>query len=54
MFKNAVITLLAIALLACDAAYLELALREGLPLATLDNELKKAARAEGGRLFVPA
>lgn len=40
-------------LTAYDAAYLELALREGLPLATLDNELKKAARAEGVRLFAP-
>ena len=30
-----------------DAAYLELALREGLPLATLDNELKRAARTSG-------
>lgn len=40
-------------LTAYDAAYLELALREGLPLATLDNELKKAARAAGARLFTP-
>ena len=30
---------------AYDAAYLELALREGLPLATLDGELRLAARA---------
>ncbi len=30
-----------------DAAYLELALRRALPLATLDKELRKAARAEG-------
>jgi predicted nucleic acid-binding protein len=30
-----------------DAAYLELALRRDLPLATLDAELKKAAKAEG-------
>ena len=30
-----------------DAAYLELALRRGLPLATLDRELRSAARAEG-------
>jgi predicted nucleic acid-binding protein len=30
-----------------DAAYLELAQREGLPLATLDSEMAKAARAEG-------
>lgn len=30
-----------------DAAYLQLALREGLDLATLDTELAEAARAEG-------
>lgn len=30
-----------------DAAYLELALREGLALATLDKQLTAAARAEG-------
>ena len=30
-----------------DAAYLELARREGVPLATLDRELASAARAEG-------
>jgi predicted nucleic acid-binding protein len=30
-----------------DAAYLELALREGAPLATLDGPLANAARAEG-------
>ncbi len=30
-----------------DAAYLELALRVGLPLATLDEELRQAARSEG-------
>ena len=30
-----------------DAAYLELAQREGLPLATLDADLNKAAAAEG-------
>jgi predicted nucleic acid-binding protein len=30
-----------------DAAYLELALREGVPLATLDGPLANAARAEG-------
>ncbi len=34
-----------------DAAYLELALREGLPLATLDRALEKAAVAEGVALF---
>jgi len=30
-----------------DAAYLELALREGLPLATLDQRLRQAARNTG-------
>jgi predicted nucleic acid-binding protein len=30
-----------------DAAYLELALRRGLPLVSLDAELRAAARAEG-------
>jgi predicted nucleic acid-binding protein len=29
-----------------DASYLELSLREGLPLATLDGDLARAARAE--------
>lgn len=32
---------------AYDAAYLELAQREGLPLATLDAELQRAAATEG-------
>jgi predicted nucleic acid-binding protein len=36
-----------------DAAYLELAIREGLPLATLDNDLRKAARASGVQLVEP-
>lgn len=31
----------------CDAAYLELALRETLPLATLDVQLRRAARNAG-------
>ncbi len=38
-------------LTAYDAAYLELAKREGLPLATLDHALEKAAVAEGVALF---
>jgi predicted nucleic acid-binding protein len=33
-----------------DAAYLEVAMRRGLPLATLDEDLRKAARAAGVRL----
>ena len=32
-----------------DASYLELALRNGLPLATLDTDLAKAARKSGVR-----
>ena len=34
-----------------DAAYLELAVREALPLATLDAALARAARAEGSTLI---
>ena len=34
-------------LTAYDAAYLELAIRENLPLATLDDELRRAAVAAG-------
>jgi predicted nucleic acid-binding protein len=36
---------------AYDAAYLELAIRRGLPLATLDDKLKTAAKAAGVTLF---
>jgi predicted nucleic acid-binding protein len=36
---------------AYDAAYLELALRRGLPLATLDDRLKAAAAVVGVPLF---
>jgi predicted nucleic acid-binding protein len=39
---------------AYDAAYLELALRRGLPLATLDKRLKAAAASAGVALFDPA
>jgi predicted nucleic acid-binding protein len=35
-----------------DAAYLELAIRRGLPMATLDGRLAIAARAEGVALAV--
>jgi predicted nucleic acid-binding protein len=38
---------------AYDAAYLELSLRLGLPLATLDASLIKAAEAAGVALFSP-
>lgn len=36
---------------AYDAAYLELALRKGLPLATLDADLEKAAKKAGVKRF---
>jgi hypothetical protein len=36
-------------LTAYDAAYLELAMRLGIPLATLDRELRKACRRGWGR-----
>jgi len=36
---------------AYDASYLELAMREGLPLATLDKGLKKAAKMSGINLL---
>lgn len=39
---------------AYDAAYLELAIRLGLPLATLDRDLRDVAPAEGVELFEPA
>jgi len=35
-----------------DAAYLELALREGLPLATLDKDLLKAARKSDIEIYL--
>jgi predicted nucleic acid-binding protein len=37
---------------AYDASYLELALRLGMPLATLDVDLQKAAKRAGVRRFV--
>ena len=39
------------ALTVYDAAYLDLALREGTPIATLDKELRNAARKSGVPLF---
>jgi predicted nucleic acid-binding protein len=36
-----------------DAAYLELAMREGIPLMTLDKDLRKAAGTSGVPLVVP-
>ena len=35
-----------------DAAYLELSIREGLPLATLDKDLKKAAKKADMLLYL--
>jgi predicted nucleic acid-binding protein len=35
---------------AYDASYLELAMREGLPLATQDDDMRAAAEAAGVRL----
>lgn len=35
-----------------DASYLELAIRQGLPLATLDEDLRKAAAKAGVKRFV--
>ncbi len=40
-------------LTAYDAAYLDTALRRGLPLATLDDVLRKACRSAGAALFKP-
>jgi predicted nucleic acid-binding protein len=37
---------------AYDASYLELALRLGMPLATLDQDLQKAAKKAGVKKFV--
>jgi predicted nucleic acid-binding protein len=39
-------------LTAYDGAYLELALRRGLPIATLDDQLKAAAKNVGVSLYV--
>jgi predicted nucleic acid-binding protein len=36
-----------------DSSYLELTVRRGLPLATLDRDLKKAAQAVGVTLYSP-
>lgn len=38
---------------AYDASYLELSLRSGLPLATLDADLRRAAGTAGVKLFKP-
>jgi predicted nucleic acid-binding protein len=49
--RRTIFTGLSSGLTAYDAAYLELALRESLPLATHDGELRAAARAAGAKLF---
>ena len=36
---------------AYDAAYLELSIRHGVPLATLDAKLQKAAQRAGVKIF---
>ena len=36
-----------------DASYLELALRSGAPIATLDDDLRRAATKAGGKFFKP-
>jgi predicted nucleic acid-binding protein len=41
-------------LTAYDAAYLELALRRNLPIATLDIELRNASKAAGLAIQMPA
>lgn len=41
------------ALSSYDASYLELALRHGLSLASLDEDLMKAAEKSGVKRFVP-
>lgn len=46
-FDRAVRLAVAHRLSSYDAAYLELAIRRGLPLATLDRALRRAAEAEG-------
>jgi predicted nucleic acid-binding protein len=37
-----------------DASYLELALRSGAPIATLDDDLRGAAAKAGVKIFKPA
>ena len=49
--RGATIVITRYGLTVYDAAYLELALREGIDLATLDAELADAARAEGVSLI---
>jgi predicted nucleic acid-binding protein len=43
----------ALAISAYDASYVDLALRHGVPLATLDEQLTRAAAAAGARLLEP-
>lgn len=53
VFKDVLALARAQNLSAYDAAYLELALRRGLPLATLDKPLKAAAAAVGVEFYDP-
>lgn len=54
-FQNTFSSILQLArryqLSAYDASYLELALRQGMPLATLDEDLQKAAKRAGVKRF---
>jgi predicted nucleic acid-binding protein len=54
-FQNACSSILQLArryqLSSYDASYLELALRQGIPLATLDEDLQKAAKRAGVKMF---
>ena len=54
-FENAFSSILHLArrcqLSSYDASYLELALRHGLPLATLDEDLQKGAKKVGVKMF---
>jgi predicted nucleic acid-binding protein len=54
-FADAVSNILPLArqhnLLAYDAAYLDVAVRHGAPIATLDAALQKACRAAGIKIF---
>jgi len=51
-FSTAMDLALRHALSSYDAAYVELAVRRGLPLATLDRALARAAAAEGVELLL--
>ncbi|MBK6289799.1 MAG: type II toxin-antitoxin system VapC family toxin [Gammaproteobacteria bacterium] len=52
VFGHTIALALAYRLSSYDAAYLELALREGLPLATLDKDLRRAARKSDVTIYL--